>query len=277
VVSAREGKSTARPDGPHVGAGRTIDRSGPIPYHHQLYEILSDAIDRNVWQAGEMIPSEAQLGANYGISRTVIRKALDRLVAAGRVQRLKGKGTVIQPVRFRHELNLAAVQWAGLMASVTVGRILDSRIVSAGTVGAPLGLDADREVFQITCLQTQEAKPVALTRLFLRTDVTSATEQAAQTGDALDLEEHGSTLELQLATRFGVQVIRSEASIEPTLCGEFEAAELGIDGRQPVFCLTTLSYDGNGNPIAHGRTIFTPERSRIGFVMKHAQPLPGSV
>ena len=248
-----------------------------MPYHHQLYEILSDSIDRNVWQAGEMIPSEAELGANYGISRTVIRKALDRLVAAGRVQRLKGKGTVIQPVRFRHELNLAAVEWAGLMASATVGRILDSRIVSAGTVGAPLGLDADRDVFQITCLQTQETKPVALTRLFLRTDVTSAIEQAAQAGGTLDLEEHGSTLELQLATRFGVKVIRSEASLEPMLCGELEARELGIDGHQPVFRLTTLSYDWNENPIAYGRTIFTPERSRIGFVMKTGQPLPESV
>ena len=271
------GKSTARPDGPRVAAGRTIDRSGPIPYHHQLYEILSDAIDRNVWQVGEMIPSEAQLRANYGISRTVIRKALDRLVAAGRGQRLKGKGTVIRPVRFRHELSLAAVEWAGLMASVTVGRILDSRIVPAGPVGAPLGLDADRAVFQITCRQTQEAKPIALTKLFLRTDVTSATEQAAQAGDALDLEEHGSTLELQLATRFGVNFIRSEASLEPTLCGEFEARELGIDGLQPVFCLTTLSYDRNGNPIAYGQTIFTPEKSRITFVMKHEQPPPGSV
>lgn len=248
-----------------------------MPYHHQLHEILSDAIDRNVWQAGEMIPSEAELVANYGISRTVIRKALDRLVAAGRVQRLKGKGTVIQPIRFRHEFIRAGVEWAGLMASVTVGRILDSRIVPAGPVGAPLGLDADRAVFQITCLQTQAAKPVALTQLFLRTDVTSTTEHAAQAGDALDLEEHGSTLELQLATRFGVQVIRSEASIEPTLCSEFEATELGIDERQPVFCLTALSYDRNGKPIAHTRTIFTPERSRIGFVWKRDQPLPGSV
>ncbi len=276
-MRARKGKSTATSDRRHLAVGRTIDRNGPIPYHHQLYEILSDSIDRNVWQAGEMIPSETELGANYGISRTVIRKALDRLVAAGRVQRLKGKGTVIQPVRFRHELNLAAVEWAGLKASVSVGRILDSRIVPAGTVGAPLGLDAERAVFQITCLQTQEAKPVALTQLFLRTDVSSATEQAAQAGDALDMEEHGSTLELQLATRFGVHVIRSEASIEPTLCGEFEARELRIDGHQPVFCLTTLSYDRNGSPIAYGRTIFTPERSRIGFVMKNRQPLPGSV
>ncbi len=276
-MRAREGKSIAKPDRSQLADGRTIDRNGPMPYHHQLYEILSDAIDRNVWQAGEMVPSEAELRANYGISRTVIRKALDRLVAAGRVQRLKGKGTVIQPVRFRHELSVAGMQWAGLMASVTVGRILDSRIVPAGTVGAPLGLDADRAVFQITCLQTQEAKPVALTQLFLRTDVNSATEQAAQTGDSLDLEKHGSTLELQLAARFGVHVIRSEASIEPILCGEFEARELGIDGHQPVFCLTTLSYDRNGNPIVYGRTIFTPERSRIRFVMKNGQPLPGSV
>lgn len=76
-------------------------------------------------------------------------------------------------------------------------------------------------------------------------------------------------------TRSGVQMIRSEASIEPTFCCEFEAAELGIEPNQAVFSLTTISYDRNENPIAFGRTIFSTDRSRIAFDMKHDQPMPG--
>ena len=42
-----------------------------------------------------MIPSEAQLAETYGISRTVIRSAVQRLIVDRLVQRIKGKGIVV--------------------------------------------------------------------------------------------------------------------------------------------------------------------------------------
>ncbi len=79
----------------HAHEGRTIVRQSPIPYHHQLFEILRDAIRGGIWPPGAMIPSEAQLAETYGISRTVIRSAVQRLIVDRLVQRIKGKGIVV--------------------------------------------------------------------------------------------------------------------------------------------------------------------------------------
>lgn len=222
-----------------------------------------------------MIPSEGELAATYGISRTVIRKALDRLVAAGMVRRLKGKGTIVQPPRLRFEVPVAAMQWAEHLVSLTIGRVLDSIKVTAGALGALLDVDADSEVFQITCLQAQASRPVALTQLSLRTDASLALQRLAQSDGVLEVAENGPTLRRQLETLYGLQTSRSEASIEPTFCSEFEAGQLGIEPHQAIFSLSSLTFNREGEAVAFTRTVFCTERSRIVFVIGPGQPLPG--
>ncbi len=263
-MRARLGKSTAKPDGPHLPAGRTIDRNSPVPYHQQLYEMLSDAIDRDVWQAGQMIPSEAELAANYGISRTVIRKTLDRLVADGRVKRLKGKGTVVvDPPRFSLDIAAAAARWAQRLELLKVCQILDSRKVPVGPAGSLLRLEAADEAFQVACLWTTGDRPVALTNLFLRQDASPAVKQLAQSGGLLELDVNGSTITRQLKSRYGVQTSRYEAFIEPTICGEAEARALRIQPHQAVLSLTVVSYDRDEKPICFARHLLCTEWSRI--------------
>lgn len=43
--------------------------------------------------AGERLPTEAQLGEQFGVSRTVVREALQRLQAAGLTRSKRGSGT----------------------------------------------------------------------------------------------------------------------------------------------------------------------------------------
>jgi GntR family transcriptional regulator len=248
----------------HVAAVPRIARSSPIPYYLQLFEILSEAIDRNAWPLGGLIPSEAELAKTYGISRTVIRKALDRLVAAGRVKRLKGKGTVVvDPPRFSHEITAAAMRWAEHLALARLDRVLDSRRVAAGPVGSLLRLEAANEVFQVTCLKTEANRPIAITHLFLREDATPAIKRVAESGGVIELDVGGSQIRRQLESRYGVRTSRSEASIEPAICGEVEARELGIQPHQAVLTLSLVSYDMDGRPISFSRTVFSTERSRM--------------
>jgi hypothetical protein len=66
-----------------AGPARPIDRSSPVPYYYQLQEILKEEIERGRWGPGDMLPSEAEICALFGISRTAIRKALDVLESDG--------------------------------------------------------------------------------------------------------------------------------------------------------------------------------------------------
>ena len=72
--------------------GGRIDRRSPLPYYAQLKQLLLRRLESEI-AAGERLPGEMALCEEYGVSRTVVRQALDELEAEGRVVRRKGQGT----------------------------------------------------------------------------------------------------------------------------------------------------------------------------------------
>jgi len=74
-----------------------IRRDVPIPYYYQLIQVLQEAIGAGTWAPNVPLPSEHELCAMYGVSRTVVRQALGELVAHGLLYRVKGKGTFVVP------------------------------------------------------------------------------------------------------------------------------------------------------------------------------------
>lgn len=60
-----------------------------------IYEELAGKMKDGTFQAGELIPSEHELAAQYETSRETIRKALTLLSQNGYIQKLRGKGSVV--------------------------------------------------------------------------------------------------------------------------------------------------------------------------------------
>ncbi len=56
---------------------------------------LTDKIKHDLYPAGTLLPSEADLTKLYGTSRATIRKALTELTNNGLIQKIKGKGSVV--------------------------------------------------------------------------------------------------------------------------------------------------------------------------------------
>jgi GntR family transcriptional regulator len=55
--------------------GGGIDRSSPLPFYHQLKELLRQEITTGRWLPGARIPSESELCSLFEVSRTVVRQA----------------------------------------------------------------------------------------------------------------------------------------------------------------------------------------------------------
>jgi len=154
-----------------------IDRTSPIPYYHQLQEILREAIEQGAWQPGDLLPSEAQLSGEYGISRTVIRQALDVLESDGLIYRVKGRGTVVSDPKFRYEAVVVGERWLneGDLNGLRLGSVLAARRSLAGAlIGRLLGIPATAEVFEITIVHEISGVPMALSQSFLRIDASDA-------------------------------------------------------------------------------------------------------
>jgi GntR family transcriptional repressor for pyruvate dehydrogenase complex len=66
--------------------------------HAQVYEQLKTLLLKGHWQAGEKIPSEAELCRMTGVSRVSVRTALKSLIAQGFLVSRQGEGTFVVDV-----------------------------------------------------------------------------------------------------------------------------------------------------------------------------------
>jgi GntR family transcriptional regulator of arabinose operon len=68
-------------------------RDSPTPLYYQLSERIKAQIESGEIKAGDKLPSESEMVEAYGIGRLTVRGALSRLVNAGYLKKIHGKGT----------------------------------------------------------------------------------------------------------------------------------------------------------------------------------------
>ncbi|WP_372070478.1 GntR family transcriptional regulator (plasmid) [Tistrella mobilis] len=67
---------------------------GPeIPRYLQVFQEIRDRISDGLYPVGSLVPTEAELCAEFAVSRYTVREALRRLVEQGYVERRQGSGT----------------------------------------------------------------------------------------------------------------------------------------------------------------------------------------
>jgi LacI family transcriptional regulator len=84
-----------------------------VPVRDQLRTILAAEIARGNHASGSKLPSERELAATYGTSRTSVRQALESLVESGVLVRTVGKGTFVGPIPARERHHGPAERAAG--------------------------------------------------------------------------------------------------------------------------------------------------------------------
>ena len=111
-----------------------LDQNSAVPLYEQLKGAISADIISGVYKPGTRLPSEAELEAEYGVSRITVRRAVKELVAEGFVVKKQGKGTFVRSVR-----SLSACQETEVV-------ILEKRIAHAYPDCTGPGIDADDDV-----------------------------------------------------------------------------------------------------------------------------------
>src|SRR5215510_8499282 len=74
-----------------------LNRRSFVPLYFQLAEALKKMLETGAWQQRARFPSEREIAEEFGVSRTVIRPALDLLVGDGAIVRTRGSGTFVAP------------------------------------------------------------------------------------------------------------------------------------------------------------------------------------
>lgn len=72
-----------------------FSESNRMPHYRMLYEALRNQIESGAYIPGDLLPSENELSSLYELARPTVRKALDRLVVDGFIQKQQGKGSIV--------------------------------------------------------------------------------------------------------------------------------------------------------------------------------------
>jgi DNA-binding LacI/PurR family transcriptional regulator len=66
------------------------------PLYQKIYNQLSSDIASGVYLPGSRVPSEKELSTQYGVSRITSKRALEKLVEEGLIERVPGKGSFVR-------------------------------------------------------------------------------------------------------------------------------------------------------------------------------------
>ena len=249
-----------------------IKKDSPIPYYFQLEEILKGEIESGKWAPGQQIPSESELCEILGVSRTVVRQALNELVNEGLLYRRKGKGTFVTRSKIAESLvqNLTGFYEDMVVKGLTpITQVLKQKLIPASKkVAGMLKLKEGDQVIRIDRLRSVGNGPILIVTTFLPYEICPA---------LLEEDLTNQSLYAVLEGRYELEIARGRRTLEAISASEADAKLLGIEEGDPLILLKSVSYLEDGGPIEYFEAKHRGDRSRFEVELIRRRRPRGSI
>jgi GntR family transcriptional regulator len=222
-----------------------------LPRYREIEQTLRARIAN--LRPGDPIPSDADLVAEFGVSRMTARAAVQVLADEGLISREPGRGTFVaeQP---HHRRADSLVSFSNEMRRQ--GRVPSSRLIlrevrpARPPEQADLGLRPDGRVVALRRIRLADNEPIALE------DVTLP-ERCAAAVMAADLEA-GSLHEALIGA--GFVLARGYATLSAESATAEDARLLGVRARHPLLVERRLIRDDHGRPLERTESRYPGDR-----------------
>lgn len=220
-----------------------LDFKGPQPLYIQVTDLIKDHIAKKYWQLDEMIPSENELSATYGVSVGTVKKALSKLVDEGILYRRQGKGTFVNRPDFKRSF----MRFFRFGADENLEeRFLSSKVLSLDITTPPkrimdmLKLADDEKTISIKRIRFLNDLPLLLQDLYLPYKIFKGF-------DEIDISRE--LLYPIYDEKFKTPVIWADEYLRPTIADTVVAEALKINLGDPVISIERIVYTYGDEPI----------------------------
>jgi len=224
------------------------------PLYQQIKSLILQSLQAGEWKPGEVIPSENDLAARFGVSQGTVRKAIDELAAENLLVRRQGKGTFVATHAEQH------IQYRFLRLKPDEGD-LQSEGPAERTILECKRTRASADVAQL--LQLRTGDPVVLVRrvLAFAGTPTICEEIWLPAGpfkglSAETLQHYQGPMYGLFETEFGVRMVRARESLKAITADGQTACPLGVEEGFPLLRVERVAYTYNDVPMELRRGLY---------------------
>ncbi|MFL5737052.1 MAG: GntR family transcriptional regulator [Actinomycetota bacterium] len=211
--------------------------------YEQVIELVERLIAEEQLEPGDLLPSGKEISRMAGVSLISVRRALDELERAGRVERHQGVGTFVTGGRILAEPG----RTGGLLATLTAGRsggAVETRLlgvtqgIAGSSVAEALGTSRKQPVWQISRLRRIGRRPMIVEEAIVPVHLAPAIDEQ-------DLRTGGSLYRM-LAERYDLVDDYEEQFLQVTSPSRSERDLLGLSPGQAIARIRGVSFNRNG-------------------------------
>jgi DNA-binding GntR family transcriptional regulator len=225
----------------------------PSTKAHDLRIGLLDLIESA--GVGERLPSERELAGRWGVARMTLRKAIERLIEEGRLERRHGSGTYTAQAPYARLFGLSSftedMRQRGLTPSSKVLRL--RKVRASADTASRLQIPVGEDVLRFTRLRLADGEPMALETVLI---------PSADVPDLSTKDLAGSIYEV-LWDRYRISTASAQTTITPVLPDERSAAALGIPSSQPCLHIDMTDLDNRGRTIMVADCLYRGDRYEL--------------
>ncbi|MDY7545830.1 GntR family transcriptional regulator [Glaciimonas sp. CA11.2] len=241
-----------------------LDRHSNVAMYVQIADALARDIAQGIYPPSARLPSEADLVAQFAVSRVTVRQAIDQLGRQGLVTRKQGKGTFVSRQVMHHELGDLEGFYDVLLKQ---GVVPQTQLLEFVPVLTPQELVAtfDETVTQLHFLKRLylvDNKPIAIAYGYLRLDNANVTWEEAQRYPIYGLLDHFTS----------AQIARADIRIRSEQATRKVSQELALPSRASTLVMQRTSFCNLGRVREHSTFYIRPENYE--FKLSVSGPLP---
>ncbi|MDR2335851.1 MAG: GntR family transcriptional regulator [Burkholderiaceae bacterium] len=244
---------------PTIAASHPVlDREASTPLWIQFRDVLRARILGGELEIEARLPTEAEFGEQFGISRIVVREALADLVRSGLIYKIRGQGAFVATRERDEDFVSTVLGFSDEMARK--GMTVRTQVLEQ-TLRAP-------SVQEARALELKEGDSVvALKRL---RSVDGELRLLVETALPADLAPglHRARLENRslydvLKRQYGLRIVRAERWIDAVMPDETTRQLLEISDHEPLLRIESIAYGANGRPVEHYRALHRCQSNRL--------------
>jgi DNA-binding GntR family transcriptional regulator len=239
-----------------------IEKPSKIPVYLQVQRFVEEIIDGADHGPGDHIPSERALADQLNVNRLTVRKAIDRLVACGRLERNSTNGTRIPVPRLLRSGGTGSLTRVIRLSGATPSnRLLHFELAKAqDSIASNLSIPVGSDVVLIRRLWRVDDTPICIETSYIPATYVPGL-------DAEDLTA-GQSLYSLLKQRYGIEAASNTRTISVHSPTSFEEQALKLPPNLSTLLIRLVVADADGRPIEYMQSVNHP----IHVIFRVAEP-----